>query len=136
MYIRHGIIADAVFDAPHGKKNIMGTFTSVFSSVFPFAQRLSLYIRIEGDASSKNKQVNIEVGIVDADHKDIAPSVSGPIVLGGGESSSPGADLVLNYEGLPIPKSGTYEFLVKADGRFLGSIPFSVVDAPPPQGTS
>lgn len=107
MYIRHGIIADAVFDAPNGKKNIMGTFTSIFSAAFPFAQRLSLYVRIEGEASSKNKEFDVEVGIVDADHKEIAPAVTIPIAFSGGKNASPGADLVLNYEGLPILKPGT-----------------------------
>ena len=133
-HFRYGLIADAVFDAPNGKKNIMGVFTNLNATAYPCQFRFSAFIRIEGDQSSRNKTAQFEFELVDADHKQITPPIKGKLLFPNTQKGIlPGVEIVLNFENLPIPTAGEYELLIRADSRYLGSVPFRAVQASQPQ---
>ena len=131
MYLRYGLLADAVAPGAQGKKNIIGTFTLVYSSQFPCHHpSLSLAIRIEGHLSELGKH-HIELAFVDADYMPIGDPVETDFDLDKENIPVEGVPLafeaVMNIQNLPLPKAGSYEFAVKVDGRHLGSVPLYAV---------
>ena len=131
MYLRFGLLADAIVMGAAGKKNIIGTFSIVFSAQFPCHHpSLSLVMRIEGN-HSENGQHHLEVSFVDADYKEIGKPVNRNFELLLDQVPIPGVPLgfeaVVNITGLPLPKAGSYEFAVKVDGRHIGSVPLHAV---------
>lgn len=131
MYLRYGLLADAVVPGAMGKKNIIGTFLAIHAPKFPrIHPSLSLAIRVEGDASEVG-QHDFELGFVDADYKAVMPPLKGQLNLEKEMIPIEGipfaAEATINVENLPLPQAGSYEFVVKVDGRHLGSLPLYAV---------
>ena len=137
MYLRYGLLADAVAPGAQGKKNIIGTFDTIHSQDFPCQHPgLSLAIRIEGHLSELGKH-NLELSFVDADFNPIRKSAGAEFSLEKQQSPvegiSPAVELGINIQNLLLPKPGPYEFVVRVDGRHLGSIPLYAVKIVPQQ---
>ena len=131
MYLRYGLLADAVVPGSMGKKNIIGTFHSVFAQKFPCIHpSLSLAIRVEGDASEIGKH-HIELGFVDADYNAIREPISTQFDLQKEKLPIEGVpaakEVAITIQNLSLPQAGWYEFVVKVDGRHLGSIPLYAI---------
>lgn len=131
MYLRYGLLADAVAPGAQGKKNIIGTFTTIYAPQYPCNQPgLSLAIRIEGDPSELGRH-HMELSFVDADYKAVRGSVTADFDLEKEKIPVEGIPLafeaVLNIQDLRLPNPGSYEFVVKVDGRHLGSIPLYAI---------
>ena len=133
MYLRYGLLADAVVHGALGKKNIIGTFSAIQASEFPcIHSSLSIAIRIEGDSSEVGTH-SFELGFVDADYKAVVSPVKGRFKLETEKMSkgiSAAVEMEIEVNNLPLPKEGAYEFIVQVDGRHLGSIPLYVVSSP------
>ena len=137
MYLSYGLLADAVVPGSQGKKNIVGTFSVIYASKFPSQHpSLSLALRIEGDQGEVGKH-RLELSFVDADYKPIGKPVEmdfelepSPLPIKGIPRSF---EATMNIQLLPIPKPDSYEFVVRVDGRHIGSIPFYAVQVPQPQ---
>lgn len=134
MYLRYGLLADAVVHGAIGKKNIIGTFSAIQASEFPcIHSSLSIAMRIEGDSSEVGTH-SFELGFVDADYRAVVPPLKGRFKLETGKMSIEGISVAVEMEievnNLPLPKEGAYEFIVQVNGRHLGSIPLYVVSSP------
>ena len=120
MYMRYGLVADAIVPGSQGKNNIIGTFTNITAEGFPFNHpSLSLLVRIEGDASELG-QHQMELRFVDADHRQIGETVSGGFEF---TQDLRATEMSLTIQGLPFPKPGQYEFVITVDGRHIGTVP-------------
>ena len=133
MYLKYGLLADAVVPGAMGKKNIIGTFSTIFSQQIPCLHpSLSLAIRIEGNVSEIG-QHQIEVGFVDADYRAIRDPVNANFNLEKEKVPIEGipaaVEATINIQNLQLPKIGSYEFTIKVDGRHLGSVPLYLVRA-------
>lgn len=131
MYLRYGLLADAVVPGSMGKKSIIGTFHTVFARKFPCIHpSLSLALRVEGDTSEIGKH-HIELGFVDADHNAVRAPITAQFDLQKEKLPIEGApaanDVAITIRNLPLPKAGWYEFVVKVNGRHLGSIPLYAI---------
>ena len=135
MYLRYGLLADAVAPGAQNKKNIIGTFTTILSQNFPCKHTsLSLAFRIEGAHTELGKH-HLELAFVDADFKEIGKPVAKDFNLQKEKLPIPGiplaVELVMEVRGLPLPGPGVYEFVLKIDGRHIGSVPLYVVQVAP-----
>ena len=140
MHLRYGLLADAVAPGAQGKKNIIGTFTTIYSPDFPCQHpSLSLAIRIEGHLAELG-QHDLELVFVDADFNPIGRPLGGKFDLKKEqipvEGIPPSLEVVMTCQNLLIPKPGPYEFVVRVDGRHLGSIPLYAVKIVPQQPSS
>lgn len=131
MYLRYGLLADAVVPGSMGKKNIIGTFHTVFAKKFPCIHpSLSLAVRVEGDASEVG-QHNIEFTFVDADYNALGKPVTMQFDLQKEKIPIEGVpaanEVVVTIQSLSLPRAGWFEFVVKVDGRHLGSIPLYAI---------
>lgn len=131
MYLRYGLLADAVVPGSMGKKNIIGTFHTVFARNFPCIHpSLSLAIRVEGDAAEIGRHY-IELGFVDADYNAVREPITTQFDLQKEKLPIEGVpaanDVAITIQNLPLPKAGWYEFVVKVNGRHLGSIPLYAI---------
>ena len=134
MYLRYGLLADAVVHGAIKKKNIIGTFSAIHASEFPCIHpSLSIAVRIEGHSSEVGTH-SFELGFVDADYKAVVPPLKGRFNLEKEkvpiEGISAAVEMAIGINNLPLPKEGLYEFTVKVDGRHLGSIPLYAVSSP------
>ena len=139
MHLRYGLLADAVAPGAQGKKNIIGTFSTMFSATFPFKHpSLSLAIRIEGHVSEVGPH-KLELLFVDADFKTIGTVAQGDFNLEKEKVPIDGipaaVEAVMTIQGLPVPNPGPYEFVVRVDERHLGSIPLYAVKIVPQPGS-
>lgn len=122
MKLRYGLIADAVTPGPGGKKNATGIFTEIWAQTFPCKHpSLSLILAIDADASDVGSH-EIEISFVDADYRPQGNPVKATLEIKDGAVFM---DPVLNVVNLLLRKPGAYEFVVRADGRHLGSVPLS-----------
>ena len=136
MYLSYGLLADAVVQGSQGKKNLIGTFTTIYAYKFPCQHpSLSLAIRIEGNNGEIGSH-HLELAFVDADYTEIGKPVESDFELENNQFPIEGIPLafeaVMNIHGLPFPKPGSYEFVVKVDGRHIGSIPLYMVKVAQP----
>lgn len=138
MYLRYGIIADAVTSGGGSKKNIIGTFDVIYSGSFPAKHlRLALALRIEGHSTEAGEH-RLDLSLVDAD----GSSLGGPSPLvfrmqqeGRSVPDAPLAvELVFTIDDLVFPKPENYEFAVRVDARYIGGIPLYVRPVPKTSG--
>lgn len=129
MFLRYGLLADAVVRGDGGKFHIIGMFNCIGAPVFPCIHpSLSMAVRIEGDPSEVGGH-DFELGFVDADYKSVAPPFTGRFELRKEDFLLTGifAEFTVSVENLAIPAAGRYEFFLSVDKRHLGSIPLSAV---------
>ena len=81
----------------------------------------------EGFATAGGRRL----AFVDADFKAIGKPVTGKFNLEEEKIPVEGIPLaleaVMNFQNLHLPKAGAYEFVVKVDGRHLGSVPLYAI---------
>ena len=130
MKLRYGLIADAVTPGAGGKKNATGIFANINAEKFPCQHpSLSVILGIDADASDVG-QHEVEFSFVDADYRPQGNPVKATLEVQEGTSFM---DPVVNILNLILPKPGSYEFVVRIDGRYLGSIPLSATIWHPPE---
>jgi len=126
MFLRYGILADAITDSAAGKKNIIGTLTVINAVKYPCQHHsIALVLRVEGSRTEEGEHV-LEIAFVDADYKPVGPTVKGQFVFKAEDvpEGMPFAiETAFTINGLPLEKPGNYEFTVKIDGRHIGSVP-------------
>ena len=136
MHLSYGFLADAVVHGSQGKKNIIGTFTIIYAYDLPCHHpSLSLAVRIEGHNTEIGSH-HLELAFVDADYTEIGKPVKSDFELESNqfpiEGIPPAFETIMNIRNLPFPKAGSYEFVVKVDGRHIGSIPLYVLKVTQP----
>ena len=136
MHLSWGLIADAVVAGAQGKKNIIGTFTTIYSPIFPAKHpSLALAFRIEGSQQEQGKH-HFELVFVDADYKNVGKPIKAAFDLAPQNIPAVGLPLafevILQFQDLVLPSDGSYEFAIRVDGRHIGSIPLYAVKVTPP----
>ena len=135
MHLSWGLMADAVVAGAQGKKNIIGTFTTIYSPQFPTKHpSLALAIRIEGSQQEQGKH-HFELVFVDADYKNVGKPIKADFDLGPQTIPADGLpfvfEAVIQFQDLVLPSDGSYEFAIRVDGRHIGSIPLYAVKVTP-----
>jgi hypothetical protein len=110
-----------------GKLNILGSFDTLFATNEPIvhpACAIALKVRfsrIEGG------QHSLKISFVDMDGKEVTPNINGSLniqIRPGDETAT--ANLIMNIQGLKLPRFGEYSIDLAIDGREEGSLPLYV----------
>ncbi len=129
MYVKYGILADAVVASAAGKWNLIGTFTNIWITDPPHTwPRLGILIRMEFDRREAGDHVG-RVDFVDPTGTRLGgpPEFSFTVPSDNVDPSMPIVlELALEVNNLTVPGEGNYDFTVRVDGTYLYSIPLYV----------
>jgi hypothetical protein len=110
-----------------GKLNILGSFDTFYAVNEPVvhpACTLALKIRFSRIESGQH---NIRINLVDMDGKEIMPGLNGALNVNSKQhEETTTACLVMNIQGLRLPRFGDYSIDLAIDGREEGSLPLYV----------
>ncbi len=114
----------AIADPNSSKNNLIGIFDNIYVVNFPAQRTVSLYIKL-ADVHGKYK---IVIRYVQSKTGKTLAEVKGELLAKDPFSS---ANAAVEFQGLPIPEIGKYEFQVFANEIFLGSTHVEVLSVPP-----
>ena len=133
------LIADSAHVDKSGKFHIDGEFRYINSSTVPAQHpKCAVVARWIADlVEVRDRENTIEVEIVDEDANPITPrSPQRPLnfsAIGPARMGKAHAQLVLNIEGLILPKYGDYSIHFIVNGTHNGNVRFHVLQADPKQ---
>jgi len=114
-------------DDNHGKLSVVGTFDSVFVKQLPTVHPhccLALRIRFQ---RSEEGQHPVRIMLVDADGNAQGFKFEGPVNVSVPEGVDSGnANLVININGMPIQKPGSFYWDLVVDGQLVSRLPMYV----------
>lgn len=127
MQLTLALLADYASISREGKLNIMGIFEQIFALKFPAVHAtMQLVLRIEATPFEAGTHT-ARVAFIDADAREQF-AVPGSLVIPesrAGENTTTNQLFVFN--GIVLPKPGSYEFVVTAGTEELGRVPLRVV---------
>ena len=123
MQIETFVLCDAATDY-FGKLNVLGAFDTIWSPNVPAVYpQCSLALRIRFSAIERGEH-KVKVNFVDADGSHLIPAADGILNVNFSDQQRTGAaNLILNIQGLKLPKYGEYSIDLAVDDRALGSLP-------------
>ena len=104
----------AVEDPSTSKKNLIGIFDYAEADGFPTSRSMSLYIKMtDGEG-----YYPIEIDYVLVNTGEVLGQATDEIEI---ENRTDSIDFYITFQQVPMPRTGRYEFRIKASGMFLGS---------------
>ena len=138
MELNLGVLADSANVDANGKLYILGEFRYIMAAAVPAQHgRLAVVARFVADTVEvRGRENNIEVEMVDVDGQVAMPrSPKIPLKfspVGPADRGKAQAQVILNMEGLLLPKYGDYAIHFIVNDRHTGKVVFHVTSAPPP----
>jgi hypothetical protein len=134
MRLLFAFLADYASAQPtDGKLSVVGGgFDTIFVPGFPAQASMTLVIKIEFTPAECNRTHTIEIFPVDGDGRPFLGTdrLTQPVVpqRNPQDPTLPGTvQLVVNLQGIPIKKAGSYNFSILVDGQEATSVPLRVV---------
>jgi hypothetical protein len=128
------VIADGANTDAGGKLNIFGIWDTVGAPAAPLvhpACTVALKMRFE---KIEEGQKALKIAIVDADGREVFPTLTSNIQVRVPQNSPSGTlQILLQIQQLTLPHFGEYEVNVALDGRVVGSTPLFAKQIQPPQ---
>ncbi len=130
MYVRYALLADGIVPGAGGKKNIIGTFNTIYSPKFPaqYAEA-HLLVRLEAHESEAGSH-RMTIDFVDETgtrlskaSKEINFKLSRKSTVQGTPLT---VEVVVEIVGLTFPDAGNYDLTIRVDGTYLDSVPLYV----------
>ena len=131
MYVRYGLLADGIVPGADGKKNIIGTFNTIFAANFParFAQNIYVLIRLEGhDSEAGEHELTVDI-VNETGERIVTPPYTQKFSFDRNRTTTGTPltrEVVVEIEGLAFISAGNYDFAIRVDGRYLDSVPIYV----------
>lgn len=130
------LLADCANVSREGKLNILGIFDRLHSQSVPAVHpQMHLVLSFEADRSDAEKSHPLAIDLIDGDGARLF-SLGGELRFG---TPPPGEQVrvnqVVQLNGLQFPRYGTYDFKVVVNNEVRRSVPLSVIDARPAQGS-
>ena len=113
-------VADQVIEAKDGKKSLIGIFNQIFVKSVPATHsRMTLFATFVGESErSETVQITLE-------------SPSGKKIFDNTIKfkfgSNDKADVIINFEGMPLEEVGSYSLMVKLKEKVLGKYVIQVI---------
>ncbi len=131
MYVRYALLADGIVPGAGGKKNIIGTFNTIYSPKFPaqYASKVHLLVRLEAHESEAGSHwmtidfVNETGTQLSKASKEINFKLSRESTVQGTPLT---VEVVVEIVGLTFPDAGNYDLTIRVDGTYLDSVPLYV----------
>jgi len=126
MQIEIFALCDAA-TADFGKLSMLGAFDTIWVTKTPAVhQQCAIVLRTRFERIERGEH-KVVVHFVDADGKNVIPPAEGVITINFSEEQSSGsAHLILNIQGLNLPKLGEYAIDLAIDGQQKVSLPLFV----------
>lgn len=126
------VLADHIYTDQSGKRIICGTFSKIWSTVFPsvFSRPTWVFILLAdvfGKVELRLRFVNLK------DDQILMESAS--VFLENKEDRLTPMDIAIQIPGFPLPEPGAYSFECYADNRLLGSVRLRVEQVAEPEGS-
>lgn len=128
MHVQYALIADGIVPGHGGKKNIIGTFNTIYAPRFPakIANRVYLLVRIQAHETETGSHV-MKVDLVDETGARLSKEPAKVDFVLDREKTVEGTPLsvevVLEINGLAFPDAGNYDLTIKVDDTYLDSVP-------------
>jgi hypothetical protein len=127
-----GLIADNVHTDSTGKLNVLGEFQAIGARVAPAVHaQCCVVARWKADASDlRDGGSTLEVEIIDEDGTPVLPK-SPPLPMQFGDflnvRGKKQAQVILQFQGLTLPRFGAYSVHFFIDGAPAGDVPFYLI---------
>jgi hypothetical protein len=120
------LLADRIYTEERGKRIICGTFTQVFSSVFPVATSFApmafvLLADVVGEIALQLRFVSLKDNEILMESSPVRVQNADPLKL---------LDIAVQVPPFPLPHEGIYAFECWADGTMLGSVRIQATQVP------
>jgi len=130
MNIEAFILCDAATESA-GKLNVLGAFDTLFAKELPAVHPLcAVALRVRFDRTEEGEH-KVRIAFVDEDGTAIIPNLDGQVNFRiGPDQPSACVNLILNLNGLKLPKLGPYSIDLSIDGQYEKSLPLFVRHVP------
>jgi hypothetical protein len=124
-------LCDAANTDSTGKLNILGVFDQVMALAEPIVHpACTVAVRMRFDKIEEGAKA-LKIAIVDADGREVFPTLNSNIQVRVPEGLSSGTvQILLGIQQLKLPRFGEYQIDVAIDGRVVGSIPLIAKQIP------
>lgn len=129
MNIEAFFLCDAATDS-HGKLNVLGVFDSIVVASVPATHaQCAVVLRLRLTRSEQGEH-KLSLRLVDADGQNVIQPLEGGFRFAAGQDTSAATNLILNVQGLRLPRFGELAFQLHVDGTHLASLPVHVRQLP------
>jgi hypothetical protein len=125
MNIEAFLLCDAATDS-QGKLNLLGAFDSFFVNEVPAVHpHCAVVLRLRVDRSEQGEHT-ITLHLIDEDGKHVMQPLEGRLRVQAAQSQTATSNLILNMQGLKLPRFGELAFHLHIDGKPAGSLPLYI----------
>jgi hypothetical protein len=125
MNIEAFLLCDAATDS-QGKLNVLGAFDSFFVGDVPAVHpHCAVVLRLRVDRSEQGEHT-ITLHLIDEDGKHVMQPLEGRLRVQAAPSQTATSNLILNLQGLKLPRFGELAFHLQIDGKPSGSLPLYI----------
>ncbi len=125
MNIEAFLLCDAATDS-HGKLNVLGAFDSFFVNEVPAAHPYcAVVLRLRVDKSEQGEHT-ITLHLIDEDGQHVIQPLEGRLRIASVPNQTATSNLILNLQGLKLPRFGELAFHLQIDGKPAGSLPLYI----------
>ncbi|NOT30606.1 MAG: hypothetical protein HOP15_09195 [Planctomycetes bacterium] len=125
MNIEAFLLCDAATDS-QGKLNVLGAFDSFFVNEVPAAHpHCAVVLRLRVDRAEQGEHT-ITLHLIDEDGKHVIQPLEGRLRVQVTPNQTATSNLILNLQGLKLPRIGELAFHLQIDGKPAGSLPLYI----------
>lgn len=125
MNLEAFLLCDAATDS-QGKLNILGAFDSFFVNEVPAAHpHCAVVVRLRVDRAEQGEHT-ITLHLIDEDGKHVIQPLEGRLRVQVTPNQTATSNLILNLQGLKLPRIGELAFHLQIDGKPAGSLPLYI----------
>lgn len=133
MNVEVFVLCDAATDTG-GKLSLLGAFDTIFARQVPVVhQHCSIAVRLRFSQVEAGDH-RLRLSLIDADGGKVMPDMDGMLqVRTGARQVTLAVNLIFNLQQLKLGGYGEYRIDLAVDGNAVGSLPFYLRQAPPPE---
>ncbi len=125
MNIEAFLLCDAATDS-QGKLNVLGAFDSFFVNEVPAAHpHCAVVLRLRVDRTEQGEHA-ITLHLIDEDGQHVMQPLEGRLRVQVVPNQTATSNLILNLQGLKLPRFGELAFHLSVDGKPAGSLPLYI----------
>lgn len=129
MNLEAFLLCDAATDS-NGKLNVLGAFDSFFVNEVPAAHpHCAVVLRLRVDRTEQGEHT-ITLHLIDEDGQHVMQPLEGRLRISVVPNQTATSNLILNLQGLKLPRFGELAFHLQVDGKAAGSLPLYIRKLP------
>jgi hypothetical protein len=131
MNVEAFLLCDAATDS-NGKLNVLGAFDSFFVREVPAVHpHCAVVLRLRLDSTEAGEH-QITLHLIDEDGQHVMQPIEGRLRVRATPSATATSNLILNMQGLKLPRFGELAFHLQVDNKPVASLPLYIRQLPKP----